>query len=293
MKRWLFGLLVFPPTLVIGYGLAQLFIFEQQSAIFESQHNVQQEIVKVVTSHPHFVPEFHDLPNLEDIDYPDWDDHRLIDVFQMGGVYRESEVIAKSGEKWLTLFEHNGSYELKHAKAKVKRLSTTSYAGDERDVRLTFDKPGVPIFAVRNFKSLRPGKITSLYNRPSLDEIDRRNLPIGSMEDGYKQDFNLNEEWYTLRVSKGIARDGTNLGLLVLENDKEKQVIYSTQFFPGENIIIGSLFWVGDLDRDGKLDVYFDPYDEKGGSGAYLYLSSAAEQGKLVKLVAVFGVAGC
>ncbi len=239
-----------------------------------------------------FVPEFRELPNADEIKWPESDEN-LIDIFQIGGVYRESDVIAKSGETWLTLFENHGNYSLYHARANVHRLKTSSYTGDELDVRLTFDRPGIPILAVRNIKSLRPGKVNILYNRPSENEIESRNLPIGEMEDGYKQNFNLNESWYTLRVSTGLAKDGTKLGILVLEHKNEKQVIYSTQFVPGEKIIIGDLFWVGDLDNDGKLDVYLDTYDEKGGRGGSLFLSSEAEQDKLVKLVATFGVPGC
>lgn len=239
-----------------------------------------------------FVPEFRDLPNADEIEWPEANTN-LIDIFQIGGVYRESDVIAKTGEIWLTLFENKGDYSLNYSRAYVRRLKTTSYVGDDLDVLLTFDMPGVPILAVRNFKSLRPGKVNILYNRPSANELERRNLPIGAMEDGYKQVFNLDESWYALRVSKGVSKDGTYLGVLVLEHEKTKQVIYSTQYVPGEKIIIGDVFWVGDMDHDGKLDVYLDTYNEKGGAGSSLYLSSYAEPDKLVKLVAMFGVPGC
>ena len=50
---------------------------------------------------------------------------------------------------------------------------------------------------------------------------------------------------------------------------------------------------MGDLDNDGKLDLYFDEFNEKGYFGVSLYLSSEAEKGKLVKVVATFGTAGC
>ncbi len=294
MKRVILNFPFFIVTLMMGLLLPPELAREISDAVAPTQTTFRYIPWSYANSagSDDFVPEFRDLPNFDEIDYPESSDD-LIDIFQIGNVYRESDVIAKTGESWLTLFEHNGSYSFKPARAKVRHLKTASYAGDELDVRLTFDKPGVPMLAVRNLKTLRPGKVTTLYSRPSSEEIDRRNLPIGAMEDGYKQDFDLNETWYTLRVSKGVAKDGTKLGLLVLENETERQVIYSTEYFSGEKIIIGYLFWVGDLDNDGKLDIYLDTYNEKGGSGANLYVSSEAEQGKLVKLVAMFGVPGC
>lgn len=292
MKRWAIGSIAFLATLAIGIVLVWPTLIEQetQQTILPSPN--PEEITLLEPQEDSFVPEFRDLPNLEEVDYPQAGEH-LIDLHQVDGVYRESEVMARTGQNWLVFADRDGKYFLEYSKAKVKRLSTTSYPGDEKDVILTFDKLGKTILAFRNFKPLRPGKVTTVYLRPTTDEIDRRNLPIGAMEDSYSQDFNLDDSWYTLRASKGIQKDGTKVGVLVMEHGDEKQVIDMTQHFPGESIIIGNLLWVGDLDNDRKLDVYLDRYDEKGGYGGYLFLSSEAESGKLVKLVATWGLAGC
>ena len=53
------------------------------------------------------------------------------------------------------------------------------------------------------------------------------------------------------------------------------------------------LLWAGDIDRDGKLDLYFDQFNEKGFFGVDLYLSSLAADGDLLGLAAGFGSAGC
>ena len=296
MKRLFLGFPVFLVAFLIGYALApkDRIAFVNHPTPTEQTVRPETDALSIVPSAPlvDFVPEFRDLPNYDDIAYPESTDS-LIDVFETGGVYRESEVIAKSGETWLTLFELNGKYSLMSSKAKVQRKRTISYPGDEYDVRLTFDKPGMPIFAAKNLKALKSGPVTTVYHRPSWKEIDRRNLPIDSMKTGYKRQFSLNENWYTLRVSQAMSKDETKTGVLVLEYDGIAQVIAQNYHEPGYGEIIGDLLWVGDLDNDGKLDLYFDHFNEKGGFSVGLYLSSEADPGKLVKLAATFGTAGC
>jgi hypothetical protein len=221
-----------------------------------------------------------------DLEFPVSND--LIELFETQGIYRESEVIAKDGEEWLTLFERGGKYSLELATANVKKKRTQTFPGNEYDVQLYFKRPGEAIFASRLKLGLRPGPVTTLYHRPSQEEIARRGLPIDSMESGYKRDFNLDESWYTLRVTSGRDTDGNKLGVLVLEDGHTSQVIATNS-----EEIIGNLFWVGDLDGDKKLDLLFDDFNEKGAFVLGLYLSSAAEPRKLVKKVAAFSTAGC
>lgn len=241
------------------------------------------------------IVEFSDLPNFEDLPLEDTEpDGKLIDVLESGARYRKSEVIARNGETWLTLFERKGKYEFVDAKTSVKQLRTSSYTGEENDAALSFDKPGTPVFAVKNIRRLKSGKITSLYHHPSWEEISRRNLDIKSMEDGYKKEFDLNDSWYTLRVANGRTKDGTNAAILVLEHKGTYQIL--RQVYRGlheEKPIIGSLLWAGDLDRDGKLDLYFDEFNEKGYTRIDLYLSTHAKPNNLLGLAASFGMAGC
>ena len=295
MLRALVGILSFIVTFFIGFLLVPNFqdvhhipLSKMEAIVTATPANIA---VRSKTEGDEFDPEFRDLPNYDDIVYPEGED--LIDVFETGGIYRESEVIAKTGQNWLTLFERNGKYSLAIAGTKVTKKRTISYPGDDFDVQLSFDKSGVPIFAVGKLKGLKPGAITTLYHRPSSEEIDRRNLPIEAMKTGFKREFNLNDNWYTLRVSQGLTKNGATVGVLVLENNKMSQVIAQNYHDPKHGEIIGELFWVGDLDNDGKLDLYFDEFNEKGAFGVGLYLSSHAEPDGLVKLAAIFGTAGC
>jgi len=51
---------------------------------------------------------------------------------------------------------------------------------------------------------------------------------------------------------------------------------------------VGYLYWVGDLDSDGKPDFYLSLYENDNVSAVFLFLSSKAENGKLIKAVASF-----
>lgn len=257
--------------------------------------NVNPEIIAARGNGNPDLVEFFDLPNFDDLPLEDAEAYeKLIDVLDSGPKYRKSEVIARNGETWLTLFERNGKYELKSAKALVKQLRTSSYTGEENDAALSFDKSGTSVFATKNIGALKPGKVTTLHHRPSWEEMSRRNLDIKSMEDGYKKEFDLNDSWYTLRVANGRTKDGTGAAVLILEHNGSHQILRQVYRGPhDEKPIIGYLLWAGDLDRDGKLDLYFDEFNEKGYTKIDLYLSTSAKPNNLLGLAASFWMAGC
>ena len=79
---------------------------------------------------------------------------------------------------------------------------------------------------------------------------------------------------------------------LILDDENTSQIIHVVYGEPGN--VIGNLLWIGDLDVDGKLDLYMDFYSyEKGYFDSGLFLSSKAKKGQLVKQAASFFTAGC
>jgi hypothetical protein len=56
---------------------------------------------------------------------------------------------------------------------------------------------------------------------------------------------------------------------------------------------LGNLYWVGDLDRDGKPDFFLELYEHDNVDNKVLFLSSEAEKGNFVKKVAYFWTTGC
>jgi hypothetical protein len=53
------------------------------------------------------------------------------------------------------------------------------------------------------------------------------------------------------------------------------------------------LLWAGDLDRDGKLDLYLSVTQHYDVAERKLFLSSQARRKKLVREVASFEIGGC
>lgn len=293
MKHLALGILTFLLALLAGYIPAE--VLRKAPKAIESQPPAKTcpasaEIAESLTApqSPVNAIDFIELPDVEDREYSETAEYNLIDIYETDAIYRKSEVIAKTGETWLTLIEKNGKYSLVNSKAKLTRKRTISYPGDEPDVKLSFDTLGIPIFAVRNIKSLSPGSVTTLYHRPSWKEIDRRNLPIEPMKLSFERVFDLNGNRYILRAVNGITANGTKATALVLEHNNVTQIIDQNY-----EDIIGDLLWVGDLDNDGKIDLYFDQFNERGSFGIGLYLSSEAKDGEFVRLVAIFGTAGC
>lgn len=293
MKKSLIGISILALTFFLGYLTVPSFRTEMKA--FEVEViGIQNEIPHrndVQTKKSEFVPEFIGLPDFEDLENVETEG-KLIEILD-DRIYRQSEVVAKSGEKWL-VFEQDGDHRLKESTASVRKLKSVSWAGDEQDARLTFSGGGNPMIAVKNIPGLKSGKVITLFQMPGSKEVSEDQHQEQEMVNGFTREFKLNETIYILRVSKGVMKDGVQVGVLVLESNGLKQVIKQTnQTISDEKYIVGSLLWAGDLDGDGKLDLYFDRYNEAGATATELHLSSSAKSGELVKLVASFLIAGC
>ncbi len=78
---------------------------------------------------------------------------------------------------------------------------------------------------------------------------------------------------------------------MILESDEIRQILHTINAEYTDSL--GTLHWTGDLDRDGKPDFYFDLFEHENVENRILFISSEAEKGKLVKLVAQFWTTGC
>ena len=200
------------------------------------------------------------------------------------GEFHGDEVSAKSGESWLGLFPSAGGFALLPTTLKVEAVHDPIVDDDPKEK--TGKKVGVssalkPVFLLSGASMLNRGAVTSVFSEErSLGNGDVINLNLGGNK-------------YQLRV---ISNDPTPARYLVhnskllLTGRTKSQVLFSV----GEHTDAGwSLLWAGDLDGDGKLDLYMDLNTHYNTSQRRLFLSTQATRGSLVKEVAVFSIVGC
>ncbi|HSK70077.1 MAG TPA: hypothetical protein VK892_00170 [Pyrinomonadaceae bacterium] len=217
----------------------------------------------------------------ENNDWQEEDETKFkIKLIETGEGFHGDEIQAKSGETWLGLFKEKNKYNLRSVKIKVRRSFDVIVDELEektgKDVIVEGKKQ--PLFLVKNAEMLREGEIKTVFYAPSFDEAIR-------LQNGFVAEYKLNDKKYNLRVE-----GGTNSSTLILESENNRQVLY---FVGAMGDATWNLYWVGDLDKDGKLDLYADIPVFYNFSQKRLFLSSQAENGRLVKQVALFHTIGC
>jgi hypothetical protein len=135
---------------------------------------------------------------------------------------------------------------------------------------------------------LKPGQATTVYHK-SREEAHS----FGSES---RVTLKLRDQTYQLKVvsPKRLAPEAEGLvppdAQLIFTSGSSTQTLYSLNA-AGESAI-WYLLWAGDIDGDGKIDLYLS----LGGFNLEerrLFLSSQAPPGQLVKGVAKFTITGC
>lgn len=186
----------------------------------------------------------------------------------------------KPGGKWLGLYElGNGKYTLIPCSVSYKKFS----GGEDGPPKVRIDltprvKNKPPLFAVK--AGLSAGAVSTVFYRDySSDQtpfiVDGKRIERGSDE----WIVRLGNRKYTVKLAsvgnwydkdRQIFVIGT--WVLVMEYRGRKQILESWR-----RIDDGYPLWMGDLDRDGKLDLYVAVEGHGGYWERYLFLSSWAE----------------
>lgn len=220
-----------------------------------------------------------------------WDDSLKNQInknlIELGEVSNGEEFKIKSGETWLGLYGDNKNTKLISTKIYVKKTNGSDLDWTEFSTK-TKEKP---IFLVKNLKSVKQGKVKTLFRGNSWRQFDKEDKPLTTLEIGFKKEFNLGGQQYILRTDEGFNEKNETIRVLILETENQSQVIYYSE---GSGGYLGHLYWVGDLDSDNKPDLFMDlGDDEKGSYTSGIFISSEAEEGKLVKLFEYFWLGGC
>lgn len=224
----------------------------------------------------------------------DWQEEDVskfkIKLLETGEGFHGDEIKAKSGEIWLGLFQKGDKYFLRSTKLKILRAHDSIVDGENEKVKsgksVFTNNKAEAVFLLKNARMLSEGEIKTVFFAEDYDKAME-------FKNGSQKNFEFNGESYNLRIENKLTSDEfltKGSKLILSHNGKEQILSYLTE---GCNDCYWKLYWMGDLDKDGKLDFYFDLSGHYNVSDKRLFLSSPAKKGKLVKNVANFSTSGC
>jgi len=275
MKLKLTFVAIFLITFLVGYILSPNIPLEFDA---KSQAPVQ---IQPVTSITTAEIKTQTLVSKQFFDWKDEDERKFkVKLLEPGKGFHGDEIKAKTGEIWLGLFNDGNKYFLRSTKIKVLDApdEVVDKVGEKTGKDIIVEGKNDPIFLVKNANFLREREVRTLFSAQNSD-LDT------SLQNGFTSDYYLNGNKYTLKVE-----GAENSSKLVLETEDKKQVLF---FVDAMGDTTWNLSWVGDLDGDGKLDLYADLPVFYNFLERRLFLSSQAENGRLVKQVAMFHTSGC
>ncbi len=130
-------------------------------------------------------------------------------------------------KSWLGLFKRGNKYSLERRSATFGKLVKSDF-GDFYPVR--FRDAERALFLISDEDGFTPGRVTTLYQGPSDEELENQDLPFELMEFGFRREFHLDGKRYTLRVAPGTSEEGFPLSVLVLESSEKNQIVWYKQY---------------------------------------------------------------
>ena len=191
------------------------------------------------------------------------------------GQFFTEQVEYESEENWFGLFRSAKSDKLYQTKFTVEKISTPFDESDEPGgVEVTVDRIGHPLFLVKGSNRFGSGPINTLLH-DNLFLYPAQELSL-----------NLENKYYNLRAF-GSTNDNGHIiryGLRLWDSKLRKYQGWETT----QNSF--NILWAGDLDTDGRLDLFLNLSEHYAETAYVLFLSSFADEGSLLKKVATFEV---
>ena len=196
----------------------------------------------------------------------------------MVGEFYADNVSAKSDEVWLGLYQVGDEYELRSTTLVVNERRSERMRMDFKEVET--DQPDEPLFLVRGLAELQPGKVETIIHDGEF------------IFPGHMKRLRHSRVYYTLAaVGEGIERRPFEVALskykLMLWADRRSQTLVESAV--GFDDALPRVIWAGDLDRDGKIDLFMDTALHYQITEYSLFLSSAAKDEEIVGQVAKWG----
>lgn len=199
------------------------------------------------------------------------------------GEFHGEEVVAKDGELWYGVYKMDTGYMLLPSILSVSAVHDpiVDSKGEQSGKAVAVPGLGKPVFLVSGGRFNQAGPVKTLRGVK------------GDLLSESSYEFDLENAKYRLFVAsetKSVERFILPNSKLILSNGVLEQEVFSVSEC---NFCIWQVIWAGDLDGDSKPDFYMLLTDHYNVSRNKLFLSSAAENGKLVKEVAEFVTTGC
>lgn len=219
-------------------------------------------------------------------------DEQLPGDMVMVGEWHGDEVVAENNERWLALVKANGGYALQEVTVTVEFVEDAVIDAPPAKTgkKITVPKGVEPLVLLRSLPQLMPGPVVSAE---LLDEDFHAGRPTGIYFDGVL--FELELKCEERHRGEEQADCPMQLSGSSIQQALSSYPVYrpcavdqgiASEAFP-------QVLWVGDIDRDGRLDLLVDLTDHYNISAPTLLLSSLAKEGELVHPAAVFRTSGC
>lgn len=218
-------------------------------------------------------------------------------ALQPPGQFHGGEPVARHGERWFALTADADGARLTRTRLQVKTVvdALLDADGQATGQAVSSADAGDDLVTYLRGSGLHAGPVTQAV---SVDgQGDDGGLPARMLRFGGR-DYRIATRCEADRATANLYRCSIDL----IDGERRQTLVAMSGQRDGaavdDGLLLGSeasphLIFAGDLDRDGRLDLIFDTTDHSNVSRPTLFLSGAAAEGELVRMVAEYHSVGC
>jgi len=220
------------------------------------------------------------------------------------GCYHAKEVSAHTGEVWAVLYRRGENFQLVSRSIRVNPCHDPIVEPFDKAATsgrsVSVDTDGEPLVLVHGLRSTGPTPI-SIHSAQSPDSLGKNMASARRgryLAPGQHVTLILGRATYRLIARGGLDPSRPSSDRLVIgyrltlkgPDGMSQDLAVPTRFAEDGMPVV---LWAGDLDRDGKLDLYMDLTDHYNVHDFALFLSARAPRDMLVKKAASRRYVGC